>query len=957
MSETTKRRPPTPGLNCFVSHPDKKSLGVVVGHKQAESDDYVEVRWGGGRVTEWHVMSELRSGFRPGHVVQDRPRSNTRKTLGTGTVLAERRLAARDMVQVQLHGTGESRWLPYENLVRLRDASIKYARGEAAETDSAERFRLKVLAYALDSWNQVTGALDRLDVDPLPHQIDLVHRIMTSDQPNWLIADDVGLGKTIEVGLLLAAMKRRRQARRVLVVCPAGVVRQWQDEMKYKFNEDFRIYGLDFNVNQPSHWSSLDKVIVSIDRAKSTLHRATFNDSGDWDVIVFDEAHHLSKIEGQATTQRYQLAESLQSRTDKFIFLTGTPHQGRTNQFVNLLLLLRPDLGRRFARVFTDPAVVAEVILRNRKSLVTDAGGRFIFRGQDVHLVEVPLSEYARDFDERLRTYLKHGYDAAVAGGATGRAIGFVMTTYRKLASSSIAAIERALERRMARLQGRADGSVLENAGSHLDELEEAFLEGTDGRDDLEGVADAVAESSSSTNPFFDDEQLQIAELIEAAKSVKQDDWKLRQFLSEIVDPLRKRGQRLLIFTEYRATQDYLVAAIGRLYPNSDVTQINGSMSLNEKRDNVARFNDSAEFMVSTEAGGEGINLHERCHILVNYDLPWNPRRLVQRAGRLYRYGQRERVVVFNLVADDSFDNKSLGMMLERVHSIAKDMSQVGSEFQDGLETEIIGELLERVDVASILAESRAMNIDRTTTEIDEAVARAREAKGQQEQLFSHVEGYDPNAATALYTFGPNDLLEFLEGVLPYRGIRVRQRLYEGRVLELELPEEMQGRYSEFPMRRTVVRVTIDRQLAIRNPQVVPMDFASVFFLDLIEFAKSPNFKGEYACLPGPEAGAIGVYKIRWQNDQGTPRWEALLPVFLPEGGHGPVANPGFFGTLLANAAIAASRPHPVDMTERQATLEVLKSRADAELANQCTRLRHPNDIILLAAADLASQK
>ncbi len=861
------------------------------------------------------------------------------------------------MVQVQLHGTGESRWLPYENLVRLRDASIKYARGEAAEADSAERFRLKVLAYALDSWNQVTGALDRLDVDPLPHQIDLVHRIMTSDQPNWLIAADVGLGKTIEVGLLLAAMKRRRQARRVLVVCPAGVVRQWQDEMKYKFNEDFRIYGLDFNVNQPSHWSSFDKVIVSIDRAKSTLHSATFNDSGDWDFVVFDEAHHLSKIEGQATTQRYQLAESLQSRTDRFIFLTGTPHQGKTNQFVNLLLLLRPDLGRRFARVFTEPAVVAEVILRNRKSLVTDAGGRFIFRGQEVHLVEVPLSEDARDFDERLRTYLKRGYDAAIAGGATGRAIGFVMTTYRKLASSSIAAIERALERRMARLQGRADGSVLENAGAHLDELEEAFREGTDGRDDLEDVADAVAESGSSTNPFFDDEQRQIAELIEAAKSVKQEDWKLRQFLSGIVEPLRRQSQRLLIFTEYRATQDYLVAALERLYPNSDVTQINGSMSLNEKRDNVARFNDSAEFMVSTEAGGEGINLHERCHILVNYDLPWNPRRLVQRAGRLYRYGQKQRVVVFNLVVDDSFDNKSLGMMLERVHSIAKDMSQVGSEFQEGLETEIIGELLERVDVASILAESRAVNIDRTATEIDEAVARAREAKGQQEHLFSHVEGYDPNAATALYTFGPNDLLEFLEGVLPYRGIKVRQRLYEGRVLELELPEEMQGRYSEFPMRRTVVRVTVDRQLAIRNPQVVPMDFASVFFLDLIEFAKSPDFKGEYACLSGPEAGAIGVYKIRWQNDQGTPRWEALLPVFLPEGAQGPVPNPGFFGTLLANEAIPASRPYPVERRERQGALEALKSRADAELANQCTRLRHPNDIVLLAAADLVSQE
>ena len=219
---------------------------------------------------------------------------------------------------------------------------------------------------------------------------------MTSDHANWLIADDVGLGKTIEVGLLLAAMKRRRQARRMLVVCPAGVVRQWQDEMRYKFGEDFRIYGLDFSINQAAHWATFDKVIVSIDRAKSDAHSAVFGDSGYWDVIVFDEAHHLSKIERAAVTQRYRLAEQLQHLTDSFIFLTGTPHQGKTSQFINLLMLLRPDLKSRFAAMYVDPSVVAEVVLRNRKSLVTDAAGSLIFRGQDTKLVEVPLSDAAR---------------------------------------------------------------------------------------------------------------------------------------------------------------------------------------------------------------------------------------------------------------------------------------------------------------------------------------------------------------------------------------------------------------------------------------------------------------------------------------------------------------------------------------------------------------------------------
>ena len=268
-----------PGESCFVAHRDSGSydgqLGVVTESDTGTSS--VRVQWGGGGKVAWHEADELRSGFRPSHVVQDRPRSNTRTTLGTGTVVAGREIAGREMVLVQLHRTGESRWLPFERLARVRDAGWKYSNAAA---DDPESFRLKVLAYALDSWNQVTGSLDRLDVDPLPHQIDLVHRIMTSDHANWLIADDVGLGKTIEVGLLLAAMKRRRLARRVLVVCPAGVVRQWQDEMRYKFGEDFRIYGLDFNIGQPAHWVSFDKVIVSIDRAKSDSHSAVFGDSG-----------------------------------------------------------------------------------------------------------------------------------------------------------------------------------------------------------------------------------------------------------------------------------------------------------------------------------------------------------------------------------------------------------------------------------------------------------------------------------------------------------------------------------------------------------------------------------------------------------------------------------------------------------------------------------------------------
>ena len=942
-----------PKTGCFVSHDYESVLGVVLGQRIDNRGTYVEVNWGAIGQKKWHRPEELRCGFRPGHIVQDYPTSNIRKTLGTGTVKAIRGIAGRDLVLVQLHETGETRWLPYENLVRLKDARIKFERGEVAGLDAAERFRLKALAYALDSWNQVTGALDRLDVDPLPHQINLVHKIMTSDQTNWLIADDVGLGKTIEVGLLLAAMKRRRQARRVLVVCPAGMVRQWQDEMHYKFNEAFLIYGLDFSINQPSFWSRYDKVIVSIDRAKSDLHSAIFEDSGDWDIIVFDEAHHLSKIEGQATTQRYQLAEALRSHTDSFIFLTGTPHQGDTVQFVNLLLVLRPDLATRFATVFTDPSVVAEIVLRNQKSLATDSSGNFLFRGQDTHLVEVPLSDSARDFDKQLQEYLRFGYAASDAGGTDGRAIGFVMTTYRKLASSSIAAIERALQRRLARLQGIDVDEFPFDAIAFFTENSEAFWEGQDAQDDLDLIADQVTKSTIGVNPFFYGEQARIAQLLSLATKVKRDDYKLARFSSEIVDPLQAEGLKLLVFTEYRATQEFLTNALKTRYPNRQVAQINGSMSLSEKRRNIEEFNERASFMISTEAGGEGINLHNKCHVMVNYDLPWNPGRLVQRAGRLYRYGQQERVIVFNLMADDGFDSRALSMMLKRVFRMARDMAEVSSEFQQGLDTEIIGELLERLDIASLLAANKTLDIHRSQADVIEAVNRARQAKSQQEKLFAHVEGYDPNAAHTRYSFGPEDVLLFLEGILPYRGIRVRERHYDERVLELELPEDLRGRFSEFPTRATIVRVTSDRQLALRLSNVAPMDFKSPFFAFLIDYAQSPEFRGEYATLFASESGALALYKLRWQNDQGVPREEALLPVFLTVDGGRSQTNPAFFSKLLLTVSEGCDPSNITDIPARRNALRQLDVTAEAELAGRCTALRHPNDLVLLAAADL----
>ena len=415
---------------------------------------------------------------------------------------------------------------------------------------------------------------------------------------------------------------------------------------------------------------------------------------------------------------------------------------------------------------------------------------------------------------------------------------------------------------------------------------------------------------------------------------------------------MQEVGEKILIFTEYRATQDYLVHALQKRYPKVSVVQINGSMSLSEKRSNIDSFNEQAQFLVSTEAGGEGINLHQNCHIMVNYDLPWNPSRLVQRSGRLYRYGQRQRVIVFNLMAVDGFDSLTISRMLERVDQIAADMQPVSSEFQDGLHDEIIGALLERIDISSILATNRDMDMARTNAEIDEAIARARESQSQQELLFTDVEGYNPDSIAAFQKFGPEEVIAFLKGILPYQNIHIRQEMYSGRVLELELPSEMRGSYSEFPLRATVVRVSADRSLAAQRSDIALMDFASAFFADMIEFAKSPDFGGESTTFEGPEPGVLNIYKVRWQDDQGVPKWEALLPAFLPDGGNEAIPYPDFFRKLLLNEMVSAASMESETSTN-QRSRRLLDDCADNELANQCTILRHPNDTVLLASARL----
>lgn len=930
--------PLLPVEGCWVCpRSDPGRLGLVQRRRPDGANWLIEVKWPDG-AADWLPLSTLACGVQPGWVVQDVPTSAVRQPLGLGLTGQRRLLGGREQILVQWHDTGRSTWMPYENLRRVKDPELRFHRQDLQHQVSAERFRLRVLAYALENWNQLTGSLDRLDIDPLPHQIQLVHRIISSGHTNWLIADDVGLGKTIEVGLLLAALKRKGHARRVLVVTPAGLTRQWRDEMQYKFNQIYRIYGPDFIEEDPVRWKGYDHVIVSLDLAKREEHLARLRAAGAWDVVIFDEAHRLTRHADGERSERYRLAEALRGQADAFLLLSGTPHQGYTDRFKGLLQLVRLDLKSQIDTLEANPELIGDMILRNRKSTVTDAEGNLIFRGHEVHRVPVNPSRATLRFQNMLSDYLRRGYRAGEKGGAAGRAIGFVMVTYRKLASSSVAAIERALQARLERLIGSSDRSPIEERP-----IEDLF----EGGDDQDDIGDF-----SATPRFFTDEENMLRDLIAAAGRVRQADEKLEMLLNDVVVPLLAQGKRLLVFTEYRATQTYLQEALLERFPGHQIALINGSMTLTAKLAAIQAFQDRATFLISTEAGGEGINLQAACHVMVNYDLPWNPARLVQRIGRLYRYGQREKVIVFNLHAADSFDNQAVSLMLDRVMTVAREMAPVGAEFGDRLYSEILGELLENLDMAAILQRATEGAEGQTRDEIDAAIARAREAKKLQDELLSYATGFDPNGLRGTLGLSMKDVGDFITSMLPFVEAFVDATVHDGRVLEIRLPEALRGQFPEFHQ-RTVVRATTDRGLAQRLRDIVLLDFENSFFQYLMHSAQQPDFGGSYAiaCAPNGSACVLAAVRLRWQNDQGDPVVEEFLVAHADQEGL-VTTNPTFLIDWLRQS-FGNERIPQIAKEQRKMALTNIKDTTERRLKDESTRFKHPNGSVLLAISDM----
>ena len=593
------------------------------------------------------------------------------------------------------------------------------------------------IAYEFDPY----FGLSTSRVDPLPHQLEAVYEhLLKLPRVRFLLADDAGAGKTIMAGLLIRELKLRGLIERALVVCPANLSFQWQRELKEKFDETFLVLkGGDireqFGVNQ---WLEQKQVITSLDLAKRTDVLPGLRQV-HWDLVIVDEAHRMSWSPPARKTARYALGELLRDNADHVLLLTATPHKGDPRNFTLFLQLLDRDayadvqsirqaMDRRRAPFYLRRTKEAMVYFPERDP---DGG----WTAKPVFTRRIPrTADFAIDgpefalYQEVTRFVKRQSARAAAQGDdPRARAVGFLMSLYQRRLASSTRAMRRSLENRAKRLTDGLDRAqeLARTAPPSLpdpEELEE--LEDAE-RERLEAMLEAITLAGNAEQ--VRDEIAELRRLADDAKAVEGSAGEAK--LDRLKNIMQEEGffdrpdQRLLLFTEFRDTLDYLMDRLKAW--GFGVGCIHGGMRPGSRDEAGTRLHAEQQFregniqvLVATEAAGEGINL-QCCHILFNYDIPWNPNRLEQRMGRIHRYGQRQDCLIFNFVATNTIEGRVLQRLMEK-------LQEIRDALDDDAVFNVVGEVLPAAHVERVLRDYYAGRLgdvdleDRLLRDVDE---------------------------------------------------------------------------------------------------------------------------------------------------------------------------------------------------------------------------------------------
>jgi len=588
---------------------------------------------------------------------------------------------------------------------------------------AAEAYRIK-LAYLFDPYLAVQTS----QVMPLPHQITAVYGEMLQRQPlRFLLADDPGAGKTIMAGLLIKELMVRGDLRRCLIVAPGNLVEQWQDELYTKFGLNFDILSRDrIEASRTGNlFEEHDLLIARLDMlSRNEELQARLHASRDFDLVVSDEAHKMSGtyFGGEVKlTKRYKLGQLLGGKCRHLLLMTATPHNGKEEEFQLFMALLD---GDRFEGRFRDgvhKADTSDMMRRMVKEELLKFDGKPLFPERRAYTVNYPLSDaeaalykdvtdYVRDEMNRVERFADEDKQARIN-------VGFALMILQRRLASSPEAIYQSLRRRRERLEKRlSEEKILQRGGEvlaadkSLTPLVEELMEDLEDapQEEVETTEEAILDRATTARTI-DELKKEIARLTELegrAKALRasQTDSKWIELNSILDNPLMLgpdgTRRKLIIFTESRDTLKYLAERIRtRLGKPEAVVIIHGGISREDRRKAVEGFTQDKDILVlvANDAAGEGVNL-QRAHLMVNYDLPWNPNRIEQRFGRIHRIGQREVCHLWNLVANETREGQVYERLLKKIET---EREALGGRVYD-----VLGKLFEEKPLHELLMEA-----------------------------------------------------------------------------------------------------------------------------------------------------------------------------------------------------------------------------------------------------------
>ncbi|MCW7077464.1 MAG: helicase-related protein [Candidatus Syntrophoarchaeum sp.] len=644
-------------------------------------------------------------------------------------------------------------WLPgKDTVVRLPATRLRPVHEASVGTVDGIAY-LAAAARVADALTQdVLLAPIESSVIPLPHQIRALSRAISNDRVRYLLADEVGLGKTIEAGLIMRELKLRGLVRRTLVIAPKGLVTQWVAEMRTHFGEEFRLLiPSDFSAyrriaREDNLWQSHPQVVCPMDSVKpldgrrgwsreqvAEYNRERFEDliSAGWDLVIVDEAHRLGGSTDQVA--RYKLGQGLAEAAPYLLLLSATPHQGKTDAFHRLISLVD-------AQAFPDVSSmtrerVQPYVIRTEKRRAIDAQGKPLFKPRRTELAPVSWEDRHRDqrlLYEAVTEYVRESYNQAMREKRSY--IGFLMILMQRLVVSSTRAIRTTLERRLEALEAPQEQLTL---FPMVTEEDWADLDGQEQMDTL----------LKTRLKALKNERAEVKLLLEAAKRCESQgpDAKAEALLDWIYRLQAEEGDpdlKVLVFTEFVPTQEMLYEFLTER--GFEVVCLNGSMDMEERKRVQDAFAKDARILISTDAGGEGLNL-QFCHVVINYDIPWNPMRLEQRIGRVDRIGQTHTVRAINFVFEDSVEHRVREVLEEKLAVIFEEFGI--DKTGDVLDSAQAERIFDDLYVEAIL------NPDVVETKVDEVLKsiqeQARESR-QSASVLGSTEDLDPREAQRL---------------------------------------------------------------------------------------------------------------------------------------------------------------------------------------------------------------